>query len=158
MIRSYTPSDKNKIIGLLRLNTPRYFSENEEKDLVYYLDNHSDNYYVLEIENDIVACGGFNIEREAKTAKISWDIIHPDYQGKGLGTQLMNHRINEIEKINRITMLSVRTSQLVYKFYEKFGLELQEIVKDYWDKGFDLYRMDCPLHSAVKIKNTNISL
>jgi hypothetical protein len=47
-----------------------------------------------------------------------------------------------MKEIDSIKIISVRTTQLVYPFYQKFGLELREVVKDYWDIGFDLYRLD----------------
>ena len=147
IIRKYQPADKEGVLTLLRLNTPAYFSANEEKDLIYYLDNHAANYFVVEVDAIIMGCGGFNITEDGATAKISWDIIHPESQGKGLGTALTRYRIGQIKEISSVKTLSVRTSQLVYPFYEKFGLQVREIVKDYWDTGFDLYRMDCDRES-----------
>ena len=144
-IRKYKDSDRVYVIELLRLNTPHYFSPNEEKDLIYYFDNHADNYYVVEIDDIICGSGGFNISEDGKTAKISWDIIHPERQGVGIGTELLKFRYNEIKKIKGIVTISVRTSQLVYKFYEKFGMELRTEIPDYWDKGFDLYQLDCDI-------------
>lgn len=141
-IRKYNPTDKPQLIELLRLNTPEYFSPNEEKDLVKYLDKDSENYYVLEIDNKILGCGGFNLWNDGEIARISWDIIHPDSQGKGIGTELTAYRIQKIKEIESVKTIVVRTSQLVYKFYEKFGLEIREVVKDYWDEGFDLYLLD----------------
>ena len=145
IIRRYQASDKERLLELLRLNTPHYFSPNEEKDLIYYLDNHADNYYVVEMDGCILGCGGFNLTEDGETAKISWDIFHPQSQGKGLGTQLTQFRIQRIKEIEGVKFISVRTSQLVYKFYEKFGLQVREVVRDYWDVGFDLYRMDCDI-------------
>ena len=40
-----------------------------------------------------------------------------------------------------VQTLIVRTSQLVYRFYEKQGFELEKVVKDYWAEGYDLYLM-----------------
>ena len=140
-IRPYSSSDKDKIIELLRLNTPKYFSETEEKDLIDYLDNHIDHYYVLEEKDILLGCGGFNITKDGATAYLSWAIIHPEQQGKGLGSIITKHRIAEINKIEGVKDIAVRTSQHVYKFYEKMGFSILEIVKDYWAKGFDLYDM-----------------
>ena len=142
IIREYKTSDTDSLIELLRLNTPQYFSPNEEDDFLYYLNNEADNYYVLEINGTIMGCGGFNLTDDKATGKISWDIIHPDGQGKGYGTALTRFRIERMKEIDTIKTISVRTSQLVYPFYQKFGLELREVVKDYWDIGFDLYRLD----------------
>jgi len=44
--------------------------------------------------------------------------------------------------MNGIEKISVRTSQFASKFYEKFGCKLLEVVKDYWAKGIDMYRME----------------
>lgn len=129
-------------MNLLRLNTPTYFSPSEEKDLIYYLDHHAQNYYVIEYGSDILGCGGFNFSEDLTVGKISWDILHPEHQGKGLGSMLTKYRIEQMKSHGRVKIISVRTSQLVYKFYEKFGFELKEIVKDYWAEGFDLYRME----------------
>lgn len=149
VIRKYRDSDKESIIALLRLNTPQYFSPNEEDDLILYLDNYAQNYYVVEIEDVMVACGGFNLSDDNKVGKISWDIVHPQSQGKGVGTALTKFRINSMKEIDSINIISVRTSQLAYLFYERFGLEIREIVKDYWDEGFDLYRLDKDLDSVI---------
>ncbi|MNK10966.1 N-acetylglutamate synthase [compost metagenome] len=141
-IRKYTPADDAQLIKLLRLNTPKYFAEAEEADLIDYLANHIDHYYVVEIDTIIMGCGGFNISKDGKNAGISWDLIHPDAQGKGVGSALTKFRLERIREIKGIENISVRTSQLVFKFYEKFGFVLKEIAKDYWAEGIDMYRME----------------
>lgn len=146
IIRKHTDSDRKRIMELLKLNTPEYFSPEEEEDLIDYLDNHADNYYVIEDDNVIVGCGGFNLSEDGETGKISWDIFDPQRQGKGYGSALTKFRIQRIKEIEEVKIVSVRTSQLVYPFYEKFGLELREVVKDYWAKGFDLYRLDSDIN------------
>lgn len=146
IIRKHTDSDRIRIMELLKLNTPEYFSPEEEEDLIDYLDNHADNYYVIEDNNVIVGCGGFNLSEDGETGKISWDIFDPQSQGKGYGSALTKFRIQRIKEIEGVKIVSVRTSQLVYPFYEKFGLELREVVKDYWAEGFDLYRLDSDIN------------
>ncbi|WP_316747314.1 GNAT family N-acetyltransferase [Pedobacter gandavensis] len=141
-IREHQAADREPILNLLRLNIPTFFSPEEEADLVDYLDNFADNYYVVEVDGEILGCGGFNLSADGETGKLSWDFFHPDSQGKGLGTALTRFRIQKIKELEGIKTISVRTSQLAYKFYEKFGLELREVIKDYWDIGFDLYRLD----------------
>lgn len=146
LIRSYNKSDTTAIMDLLKLNTPEYFSPLEEPDLIDYLHNHAVNYFVVEINEGIYGCGGYNKSDNPELIRISWDIIHPQYQGKGLGTELTNFRIKEIQKIPGVKIISVRTSQLVYRFYEKFGFVLKEVAKDFWAKGFDMYRMERGIH------------
>lgn len=142
IIRPYTPADDESIITLLRLNMPKYFAQEEEQDLRDYFANHIDRYFVVEDNGNIIGSGGINITNKGKNAALSWDIIHPNYQGKGIGSQLTQHRLDVIKSHEGIENISVRTSQLVYKFYEKFDFVLQEIVKDYWADGIDMYRME----------------
>lgn len=146
MIREYRASDKFDVIELLKLNTPQYFAPEEEQDFSVYLDNRREDYFVVETEGEVIGAGGINYTDEGKTAYISWDVFHPKAQGKGWGTQLVLYRIGLIKQNPAIVLIRVRTSQMVYTFYEKCGFELKEVVPDYWAKGFDLYRME------VKIK------
>ena len=147
-IRKYVSNDKAHIIALLRLNTPEYFSPSEEPDLFHYLENESQNYFVIEFDGKIVGCGGFNFSDDLTVGIISWDIFHPDHQGKGFGSMLTNFRIEKIKEFESVKTIRVRTSQLAFKFYEKFGFKLKEIVKDYWAEGFDMYRMEFPVNEG----------
>ena len=118
-IREYQQTDKNAVIDLIRQNTPEYFAPKEEADLSYYLDNERELYYVLLLHKEIVGCGGINFTKDKNIGKISWDIIHPDFQGKSLGTKLLKYRIEVLKTIPGIQKITVRTLQVAYKFYEK---------------------------------------
>lgn len=141
-IREYQPSDKEALLELIRLNTPNYFATEEEIGFSKYLDEEIELYYVLLADGKIVGCGGINFADGNTSGRISWDIIHPDYQGKSLGTRLLRFRMNKLASISGIRKITVRTSQLVYKFYEKQGFVLMETQKDYWTKGLNMYRME----------------
>ena len=47
-------------------------------------------------------------------------MVRPEYQGKGIGTELMNRMI-EYLKSNKIYMISVIFDEELKAFYEKFG-------------------------------------
>lgn len=140
-IREFTLQDKEGVVSIFKLNTPQYFSPDEEKDLRNYLENEIERYYVLEVESKVIGGGGINIGEDKITGKISWDLLHPDYQGQGFGTFLLKYRIERLREFKDLQEITVRTSQLAYKFYEKSGFKLTEKVEDYWAKGFDLYKM-----------------
>jgi len=140
--RKYKPSDKSEVISLFRLNTPTFFSPEEEEELIIYLDQFSQHYFILEWQGNIIGCGGINLSTDLTGARISWDFFHPDHQGKGLGTTLLNFRLERIKEFKTVKTITVRTSQLAYLFYEKRGFSLKEIIKDFWATGFDMYRME----------------
>lgn len=142
MIRNYTQSDKGKLIELLQLNTPDYFDPSEEIEFSDYLDTDSEHYFVFEENDNILGCGGINYGfDQGKSVRISWDMIHPSAQGRGIGSQLVQFRIEQIRKDSQVEKIIVRTSQLVYLFYAKQGFVLDKVEKDYWSPGYDLYEM-----------------
>jgi ribosomal-protein-alanine N-acetyltransferase len=142
LIRNYKNEDKGNVLALFRLNVPTYFSPEEEKGLIYYLDHEIEKYFVLEVKNKIIGCGGINFAENKAIGKISWDFMHPDYHGQGFGTMLLKHRLDILKEMKGLNKIMVRTSQLAYQFYEKSGFEVVEKIKDYWAKGFDLYTME----------------
>ena len=142
MIRLYKTTDKKHLVELIRINTPNYFAPSEEKDFIEYLDHLLEDYFVFEEDEKIVGCGGINYFLENNSARISWDMIHPDFHGKGIGKKLTHHRINKIKENPNINLIVVRTSQLANKFYGKMGFELKRVEKDFWAEGLDLYLME----------------
>ncbi|MCU7693436.1 GNAT family N-acetyltransferase [Haoranjiania flava] len=139
IIRDYTPEDKPALLEILQLNVPAYFAESEISDFEQYADNGVEKYFIIEYNNKIIGSGGINFNH--RTGIISWDFIHPAFHGKGAGTQLLQYRINLLKQLKNIEAVTVRTSQFSYQFYEKNGFVLHEIIKDYWAKGYDMYKM-----------------
>jgi N-acetylglutamate synthase-like GNAT family acetyltransferase len=144
-IRPYVDSDKQHVIELIRLNTPAFFATEEAEEFTYYLENELEHYFVVTKDNLIVGCGGYNLEDKQREGIISWDIVHPEFQGKTIGATLLSYRIAELKKIKSLQIIRVRTSQLVYGFYKKHGFRLVEVVEDYWSEGFDLYGLELPV-------------
>lgn len=144
-IRQYAPNDKDAVVELIRLNTPDFFAPEEEEELLYYLEKKIEQYFVLEIDGKIVASGGFNFSKDKTVGIISWDAVHPDFQGKKLGSQLLEYRMEQLKTFKNLEIIIVRTSQFVYPFYKKHGFRLVEVVEDYWAEGYDLYTLEYTL-------------
>lgn len=141
-IRKYEEKDKAKVVELFRLNTPAFFSPREEQDLIFYLDNEIEQYFVVEVEQQLVGCGGINFKDDASLGYLSWDFFHPEFQRMGWGTALLEHRLRVLKAMPSLKKIRVRTSQHTYAFYEKTGFTLLEIKENYWAKGFDMYVME----------------
>ena len=138
-LRSYQSHDFDRIIELFHLNTPSYFHPQEQKDLEAFLAEELENYFIIEDEGQVVACGGSNVDDGM--GWLSWYIVHPDYHGKGLGRQLVDKNLELLQRDPEVRGIEVRTSQLTHVFYEKAGFVLVETVDDYWGPGLHLYRM-----------------
>lgn len=152
MVVKYSKSDKEEVIKLLRHNTPEYFDASEETEFIEYLDNEIEDYFVVKDDSNIIGCGGINYFPNEKSARISWDMIHPDFQGKGIGKLLCEHRINLIKVNTEIKLIIVRTTQLVSKFYAKMGFDLEKVEKNFGAKGFDLHQMELIINTDKLIE------
>ncbi|NJW52342.1 GNAT family N-acetyltransferase [Salinimicrobium oceani] len=141
-IRAYKSSDQYKVLSLLRSNTPDFFHPSEEKDLLSYLENEVQQYFVAEGLGTILGAGGINYGFEGGTAaRISWDMVHPEFQGLGIGKKLTSMRIKEIMKNPEIKKIEVRTTSQAEKFYHEMGFKKVFFAKDFWAPGFDLCTM-----------------
>lgn len=148
-IITYSNEFEEKLMQIFDLLSPDFFDASERSDYRHYLRTKKEDYYIVLNNAICVAAGGINYESEHKKAFISWDIVHPDFHGKGIGRKLMQHRLKRIHSHSNAEQIIVRTSQLVYPFYEKQGFVLEKMVKDFWAAGFDLYQMS--LEATKKI-------
>ncbi len=141
MIRAYQNSDSNALIEILTQLVPEYFDPGEINDYQQYLNSEIEHYFVYENHGQIIGAAGINLFNDKKQIRLSWDFVHPDFKGTGIGTKLLEYRLNWINENARDFDIIVRTSQMSHGFYNKRGFILKEIVPDYWAKGYDLYLM-----------------
>ncbi|MDX1447228.1 GNAT family N-acetyltransferase [Lishizhenia sp.] len=142
MIREFSTEDFQAVIELFQFNTPTYFHPDEQHDLEQYLQNEREDYYVFLAGEKIVGAGGINYLPKEKTAILSWDLIHPNHQRQGIGTKLVKHRLQRIKELTLFPRCIVRTSQLVYPFYQNLGFNLISKHPNYWADGYDMYFME----------------
>ncbi|EZH73981.1 hypothetical protein ATO12_13955 [Aquimarina atlantica] len=136
----YREEQLPELKNIFFLNVPEYFAEKEWEDLTGYLKTHGKTYFVVKKENKVIGCGGYH-KSDDTTARLSWDFIHPDFKGKGIGRKMILHCLEEIEKNVDIHNIEVWTSQHAYQFYAKFGLKTYHIEEHYWGKDLHLYKM-----------------
>lgn len=147
IIRPYHSGDKNEVLALFDMNTPAYFAPEERTAFDHYLDHELEYYMVVEVNGQTAGCGGYNINEAEGIGYLSWDMVHPDYQGNSLGRQLVNHRLAQLKELASVQAIHVRTSQHTCAFYEKCGFKLISIKEDYWAENFHLYHMVFISHS-----------
>lgn len=138
VLRPYQQEDFTQVVDLFHLNTPAYFCPEELFDLENFLKTQVQYYTVLADSNKIVASGGCNVKNNI--GWLSWYIVHPEFQSQGYGATLVRHNLDLLRHA-KVAEIQVRTSQLVYQFYEKFGFELYYTEENYWGKDMHLYQM-----------------
>tara|TARA_R110000737_G_scaffold93450_5_gene126660 strand:+ start:4628 stop:5068 length:441 start_codon:yes stop_codon:yes gene_type:complete len=142
VIRPYQPSDKSGLLKVFYLNTPKYFYKSEVDDFEEYLEHNADSYLTIEMNNSIVGGTGYYINENDNSGRITWIFFDPNFSGQGLGKQSVEYCLNLLGKDERVEIFIVTTSQLAYKFFEKFDYRIIRIEKNYWGDGLDLYEME----------------
>ncbi|MDR6783713.1 putative GNAT family N-acyltransferase [Pedobacter africanus] len=141
-ILKYTPLFREKCIALFESNMPRFFAPEELPLFIDFLDNDiEDNYYVVEKNAEIVACGGIFLDRETDEAGLSWGMVHIAEHKNGIGKLLTVYRINLLKEIYPGKVYKVDTSQHTEGFYLKRGFQTIAVVPDGFAKGIDKYVM-----------------
>jgi len=142
VIRPYHPSDKQALLEILKLNVPTYFDLQEVAEFESYLSEYANTYLTLEHQGKIVGGAGYLLTDNDTIGHVRWIFFHPDSAGHGLGGEAMKYCLAKFRSVPTVKKLIVTTSQLAYRFFEKFGLVLIKTEKDYWGKGLDLYWME----------------
>jgi predicted GNAT family N-acyltransferase len=143
-IRKYTVADVGGVVAIFRSNIPKYFTEREEPGLREFLDvsEHIEDYYVVEIDGDIVGSGGIAYnDIDPPTVSLCWGMVHKDHLGTGLGKELTKFRIDLAGEKYPDIPLTIGTSQHTEGFYEKFGFCTVEHTPDGYGPGIDMCRM-----------------
>ncbi|WP_299898627.1 GNAT family N-acetyltransferase [uncultured Aquimarina sp.] len=142
MIRPYTSNDKKELVEVLILNTPKYFDRKEIQDFKKYLAVYESTYFTITSGNKIIGGVGCNYLEKRRVGEITWIFFHPEFAGKGFGNKAVTHCLSILKSNSEIQKVTVRTSQLAYGFFEKFGFITKKTAKDYWGLGLDLYEME----------------
>lgn len=140
-IERYNDSYRDSLLKIFWQHVPAFFAEHEEKDLILFLDNHAQDFFVCKDGDKVIGCGGHNFDGE-DTGVLSWYMTDAGYMGKGVGAMLVQYNLERLREHEHIKRIRVRTSQLTDKFYEKFGFQLMFTKDDYWGKGLHLYQME----------------
>ncbi len=152
MIRPYKLSDKARLVEILTLNTPKFFDPKEINDFKEYLQKRDNTYLTIEYDHKIVGGTGYYFNENDKSGHITWIFFHPDYSGLGLGKKAVTHCLEILKSNQVIQKLVVTTSQLAFRFFEKFDFRLKKIEKNYWGQGLDLYLMEQQLNHNITSK------
>ncbi|HVI44986.1 MAG TPA: GNAT family N-acetyltransferase [Chitinophaga sp.] len=113
----------------------------QEQRAISGIDNTTEQYYVAGINGEVVGCGGYYLHQDTYTAGMTWGLVHRDFQGRGIGKQLLLYRISMIRKISPHCTIKLDTSQHSAPFFGKRGFAVTHITPDFYGPGLDRYDM-----------------
>lgn len=139
-LRKYSDSDLEAVIAVFRSNIPKYFGPDEESGLRDFLRDYSVDYYVVEIDDEIVGSGGIALNDDL-TVSLCWGMIRNDHLGTGLGQKLTEFRIAKAREKFEDLPTVIETSQHTEGFYRKFGFVTVERTPNGFAPGIDICKM-----------------
>ncbi len=146
--RKYLASDREACIALFNSNCPKYFDPEEISGLenwlngqdtgqITYKTSEADYFYVTELNEKVVACGGFYIVKNQPRANMVWGMVDKLNHGQGIGKQLFQFRVEQITARYPKHAIVLDTSQHTVGFFEKLGFSVSKITPDGYGPGLD---------------------
>lgn len=145
-LRLFVDADLEACVALCAANSPEHMLPHEVEELREFLVEKPyapAPYFVVEAEGVIVACGG--VATEGAELHLCWGLVHPDWQRRGLGTRLVEHRLDWARGRAGLEVARLCTSQRTRAFYERFGFKSTRFTPDGFGPGLDRHDMERPL-------------
>lgn len=151
IIHKYEATDKDSCMQIFKTNVPTYFTLEEVNEFERFLTKLSDPeatdnppYYVMELENKLIGCGGFGDKKGidgTDAITFVWGMIDRSYHKKGFGEQLLQFRLEEINAQFPNKQVILDTTQFSYTFFEKYGFKTVKITENSYGEGMHRYDM-----------------
>ena len=142
--QSYNAKFKEDILQLFYSNCPKYFDPIDEKELIDFLDNYADENYLVVLEGEkVIGCGG-HYTKDRKHG-IAWVFFERYVIGQKKLFHYADVFYKEIER--RMTAeghfydVEIHTTQLLERFFNRYGFNTVEIKKDGFGEGLHAYTM-----------------
>lgn len=137
IIESYNKAHFSQCVAIFDSNLGKYFAECERKYFTDFLEYHACRlpYFVVLVNDEVVACGGYELEGGCVT--LSWGMVKRELHGQGFGSELVEYRLNRISREYSELPVKIDTSQHTQAFYEKQGFAIHKTIKDGYKEGLD---------------------
>jgi len=125
-IRKATKKDVSQMLNIIVANSPKYPVAVARKEILEMFSKalHKPTYLVVEDKKKIVGLGGFvRSWVDNNVVNIFWVSVKPEYQGMGIGTQLVKSLIKDIKKLGKPVAKMITISTDKPKFYTKLGFK-----------------------------------
>lgn len=149
-LEPYTTAEGEDCLAMVDANGPRYFGPGDREEFATFLSDPQGQYWILrEPGGTVVGCGGASTRGDGRTGVLSWMLIHPDYQGKGLGSRLMEASLDYLREIPGIERVVLETSNESASFYERFGFRTTRVMENHWAPGLHRHDMELDLSETA---------
>jgi GNAT superfamily N-acetyltransferase len=138
-IRPYVAADYETCLKIFRSNVPAYFAASDEPEFERFLSAQMEPFWVAVDNGIILACGGIALDYpEANIATLCWGMVAADKHRHGIGSALLQHRINYVATERPTTrLICANTTQLAQAFFERKGFAAVHVATGGYGAGLD---------------------
>jgi hypothetical protein len=149
-IRRYCRGDRTACLHLFEGNIPDSFAPHEIPGFMEFLDHFTGPYLVIEVANEVVACGG--LAEALGTVTLCWGMVARDRQKRGLGRLLLRARLALAVCSPSARLVIMNTSQRTAAFFAKEGFATRRVTPNSYGPGLDRHDMEMRLVPAMREK------
>lgn len=140
-IIKYKHAYRENCIKIFKSNLPKFFAHEELQQFEAFLDQSVDQYYVVQIDDRLIGCGGIFFDEKNDEVGLCWGMVDASYHGQRIGKVLTQFRLDLLKKLYTGKILKIDTSQHTAGFYEKNGFKIVDILLNGFGEGLDKYVM-----------------
>jgi N-acetylglutamate synthase-like GNAT family acetyltransferase len=130
-------------------NMPKFFAEHELKDFDDWLEKQPDRktiggneeYFVVELDGHIIACGGYYYDENSNETRMTWGLVKSDLHHQGIGKTFLEYRIKAVRNQFPESVIALDTTQHSYPFFEKLGFKTTKVTDNYYAPELHRYDM-----------------
>lgn len=101
----------------------------------------SGRYFVVIIDDKVLACGGYFPRTDQAQTGLSWGMVHQDHHKQGIGSLLTQFRLQALTKEFPNWPCCINTSQHTQAFYQRYGFVTKSLVLNGFGEGLHDYCM-----------------
>lgn len=147
--RTYQRSDKGACLELFRANTPAFFDPDEESEFSDFLDPLRVPFFVAtNTQGGVIGCGGYYTRPETREGRLCWGMVHPNMHKHGIGSVLLQHRINAMKVLPNVDRITLDTTEASKGFFLRHGFAITAVTPDGIRPGLNMVSMSHPMTPA----------
>ena len=151
-VRAFLPADRAACLAVFDSNVPQFFLPSERAEYAQDLGEFESGgwgsaatYLVLEDAAGIAACGGAYLGKDGR-AGLAWGMVDRARHRRGLGSELLQARLDWLRGQPRAREVWLDTSQHSAPFFQRFGFNVMKRAEGGYGPGLD--RIDMRLDLA----------
>jgi [ribosomal protein S18]-alanine N-acetyltransferase len=145
-MRPYSNADRDRLVEILRMNVPKYFSAGDVLDFERYLREQqwARHYVYLDSDRGVVGCASCYVKRSGVVG-LSWMFFEPLQVGPAALRRMLEeyffHVARELCPEEDATLV-LNTIPRTAKFMRRLGFSTVETIKDGYSPGYDKVLME----------------